>query len=296
MTLAAPKRLFIEGAITSSKEDVEGNLFDPKEMNFDFLLQDGWLDIDHLYHKYGIQEAIIGKPVAVWVEDDTAYARFELQDNELNREIYDFIRQHPQVLSYSIAGDLEKPLFQRGGKWDVISVGLTHNPMQPNAFAVAKSAGQMTLHGIMSAFAADLTHHTVDYRSAQSLYTYFRGMTDPMLSAELTFWALKKLNPHVLHYNALRAPVDLMSQFRQNLFLPEDYVEGFALDVRAHLMNWRLMHPNDTHINQDGSFNSVEDAVYHLRYCEKLNPIQVAMILGKLRGRGDIIKEYKKVV
>lgn len=277
--------LLIEGPISSAVEDVEGNTFDPADFDTETFLTQGFLDIDHLAHKYGIREAVVGVPVAVWRKGNQLWARFKLEATDLGREIHEYVKAHPGLLSFSVAGGLEKPLFARNGKWKLVSTAITHVPMQPDAAAFALSGNTMTLRGIMSAFAKDLEHQSVDTKSILSLYRYFSPMAGPVLGFELAAWADLRLHGQ-------RAATDLMTEFRQALFYPEDTVESFALDTKAHLAEWKFLHPEDEHLDRSGRFNSMEDAVAHLRYCERLNPIQVATILGRIRGRGDIVRGF----
>lgn len=270
---------------------MEGNTFDPDDIDTSEFLERGFLDIDHMAHNAGIREAIVGKPVAVWKDKGRLFARFLLNPTQLGRDIYEYCKAHPGVLSFSIAGLVQKPLYDRGGKWSLQSCAITHVPKQPDAYAIALSGAGMTLRGAMSAFAADLKHGTVRADSLSALYDYFKPMTGPVMAFQLATWAYKK--PEI-RYAASQAPVDLMTEFRQNLFYPEDEVESAVLDERAHLTKWKLFHPEDTHIDDKGRYNSLEDAVAHLRYCERLNPIQVAHRIGRLRGRDDIIKGISK--
>ncbi len=287
MTMAAPNEpLYIEGPMSSAKEDAEGNTFYPDDINTDQFLTQGFLDIDHLYHKYHVQEAVIGKPVGVWKKGHQLYGRFLLSATDIGREIHQYVREHPGVLGFSIAGGLEKNLFDRGGKWDLVSCAITHVPMNPDTAAFALSAQTMTLHGVMSAFAGDLLHNTVDARSFGSLYTYFKAMSNPIMGIELAAWAYKNLH---LRMDKSLAAVDLMQQLRQSLFVPDEETGAYSLDTKAHLAQWKLLHPEDEHLTRTGQFHSLEDAVAHLRYCERLNPIQVAMILGRIRGT-DLIR------
>lgn len=270
--------LYIEGAIASSVEDVEGNTFDPALMDTDHFLREGFLDVDHLTHTMGIQEANIGKPVAVWRDKDRLFARFLLKPTEFGKEIYRYVKSHPYILSFSIAGDMEKGWFARDGKWKVQSCALTHVPKQPDAYAVALSGTGMTIRGIMSAFLGDLRHNTVDVASFDKLRDYFYAMSNnPVLSMQLAGWAQR-------HLMSGSPKVDLVQVLRENLFFPDDQVNGFALDTKAQLAEWKLLHPDDEHLTDDGRFRSEDDAVFHLRYCMRLNPNQVAGIMGRLRG------------
>lgn len=286
--------MYIEGAISSQVEDVEGNQFDPTEFDTSRFLSEGFLDVDHLMHNNGIQESVIGKPVSVWTSGKRLFARFLLYPSAFTREIYDYIQTHPGVLGFSVAGWVDKPYFGRGGKWDLISCALTHSPKQPDAYAVALSASGMTLRGVMSAFIADLKHGSVDVSGMRPLYLYFRGMADsPVLALELAAWSYQQIHGG-LRYNASFSATDTISQMRENLFFRESDVESFTLDTKAELAHWRFLHPEDEHIAPDGRLKSLEDAVAHLRYCMRLNPIQVATILGRLRGREDVIKGISK--
>lgn len=283
--------LYIEGAISSAVEDVEGNQFDPNDMDVQEFLSNGFLDIDHLFHKYGMQESVIGKPVSVWKEGKRLFGRFKLMSSEFCREIHDYVKAHPGVLSFSIAGPLEKPLFGRGGKWKLLSCALTHSPMQPDAYTVALSATghTMSLYSIMSAFVADVRHGTIRNNTPLAdLYQYFKAMAGPVQGFELATFAFLKMHEY-------RAPTDIMSQLRDNLFYDENMVETFALETKGRLAEWKLFHPEDEHITRTGQFRSPEDAVTHFRYCERLNPIQVATIMGRLRGRGDVVHGWGKL-
>lgn len=293
MITADPNALFIEGAISTAHEDVEGNMFDPSLINTDKFLSEGFLDIDHLQHKFGIKESVVGRPVKVWRDGKRLFARFQLAATDLGREIYEYVKKNPYVLSFSIAGGLEKPYFERGGSWDVRSCAITHSPMQPNAYAIALSAHGhvMSLHSVMSAFYSDLVHKTVDVTNLSSLYQYFKGMSDPIQSIQLAAWAHKRFS-NTIKMEGYRAPTDIMNELRQNLFYPEQETSNFVLETRAHLAQWKLFHPEDEHLDREGTFMSVEDAIAHLRYCERLNPIQVATILGRLRGKTEIIKNW----
>ena len=266
-------------------------MFNPWDIDTSQFLSHGFLDIDHMMHNHGVQESVIGKPVSVWREGGRLFARFVLYPTELGKEIYDYIKSHRGVLSFSIAGGLSKPLYERGGKWDLISCALTHVPKQPDAYAVALSAHGMTLRGVMSTFAADLRHGIVRTDSAFSLYQYFKPMTGPVLAIQLAKWAVQK---PMIRYADSFAPVDAMEQFRMNLFYPDEDVRSAAVDEKAHLAEWKLFHPEDEHIDGNGRYRSLDDAVAHMRYCERLNPTQVAVRIGRLRGRDDVIKGISK--
>ena len=286
----ADPSLIIEGPISSAVEDVEGNQFLPDDIDTSQFLSNGWLDVDHLYHKYGVKEAIVGRPLAVWKQGKQLFGRFQLAASEFGHEIYAYVKQNPGVLSFSIAGPLEKPLFTRGGNWNLVSCAITHSPMQPDAYAIALSASghTMSLYSIMSAFVGDVRHKTITADTPLGdLYRYFKAMAGPVVGFELAVFAKIRLD------GAL-APTDIMRQLKDNLFYDENMVESFALDTKAYLAEWKFFHPDDDHITRSGQFRSPEDAVAHLRYCARLNPIQVATILGRLRGRGDVVHGWSK--
>lgn len=286
-TGAVDEPLYIEGPIASAQEDAEGNTFAPEDMDTDEFLASGFLDIDHLHHKYRIAESVVGKPVAVWRKGKQLFGRFVLSPTQIGRDIYEYVKAHPGVLGFSIAGDLEKPWFGRGGRWIVKSCAITHVPMNADTGAFALSAGStMTLRGVMTAFTNDLLHGAVDTRSLSSMYVYFKGMAGPVLGLELAAWAYKEIH---LRMDYGLAAVDLMTQLRNTLMVPEEDAAAYALDTKAHLAQWKLLHPDDVHLNRTGQFQSLEDAVAHFRYCERLNPIQVATLLGRIRGT-DLIR------
>ena len=106
------------------------------------------------------------------------------------------------------------------------------------------------------------------------------------MALSLASWAFKNL---YLRVEKSLAAVDLMTQLRANLFVPDEDTEAYALDTKAHLAQWKLLHPDDEHLTRTGQFHSLDDAVAHFRYCERLNPIQVATLLGRIRGT-DLIR------
>lgn len=293
MTIDKP--MYIEGPISSIKEDVEGNLYDPNDFDTSKFLTEGFLDIDHLMHDGKIPEAVIGRPVSIWKAGGQLFARFLLNNTPFCREIHEYVKTHPGVLGFSVAGWVNKVLFERGGRWELLSCALTHAPKQPDVYAVALSANGMTLRSVMSAFSGDLLHGTVNVQTVESLYHYFRPMVEsPVLAVQLSAWAHKRIIGDEIWTPQSMAATDVISQMRQNLFLRDEDVNSFVLDTKAKLAHWKLIHPDDEHLSSDGRFNSLEDAIYHLRYCLRLNPIQVATILGRLRGRDDVIRNISK--
>ena len=274
----------IAGAVTALTEDAEGNRFTPDRQNWLQFLRDGYLDIDHAYfHPPHLEAAIIGVPAEVRLYDDHVVVVFALVNRPDVEAIYQFISDHPNLLGYSIAGPLRKGLFEASGDWTIVSVALTHAPINPNSNAVALSQsrfGQIVRTAQALGRLRDRPETYDDWRQ-----WFGRAGWDPvdahalaMWSTATEIWKTLDLSPH--------APTQALLD---NLLVDPRDLTDITRAIRDHLDQYRRTHPGDPHLQPDGRFLSVGDAIQCLKYCQHHTKEQVAHILGVIRANPAFI-------
>ena len=273
----------ITGTVTSQTEDAEGNQFTPDRMNWSRFLREGYLDIDHAYFNNQIEAAIIGVPESLTVFADHVEVTFRLINRPDAEAIYQYIQDYPNLLGFSIAGPLQKSLFDTNGAWPaIVSIALTHAPINADTNAIALSASQFfqlysTAHHLLSLPAA--------LPSLPEWRRFFLAEGWSLWEAQaLSQWAMTHEFVHKLDSAPIRA-----SQLLENLLVPPDALEPLLESIRQELHTYWQHHPGDVHFTRDGRFNSVKDAVQHLRYCQHLTKEQIAHIVGAIRMRPEFI-------
>lgn len=291
------KELYLEGIITVPKEDADGGVYTPDQMELAELVREGFLDVHHMMFEHGQPDAIIGEPVDVRVVKDGVWARFKLYKTKLAQDIWNYVREHPGVLGFSIAGRLFKPLFDRGGRWSFKreyggSVAVTRFPMQPFTWAVATMEGEpaalaasvsrATLTDVMTSLAGKILAGEVRLNAPFEVwYDTFRSLSlDPVSSASLSTWAIE-------YFGRMSEAVDTVRMLEAILIPDPEQEADMAEAIAEDIDKWLLVHPDDEHFTADGKYKSLDDAIMHLRYCKRLSSMQVAKILGYLRGHAS---------
>lgn len=276
--------LRITGTVTSRTEDAEGNQFTPDRMNWLQFLQAGYLDIDHAFFNNHIEAAIIGVPEEVRIFADYVEVTFRLIDRPDTPAIYDYVKTYPNLLGYSIAGPLQKALFEANGSWpEIVSIALTHAPINADTNAIALGVpGFSLLRDTATALLSLSTPKTSlpDWRG----WFLERGWSLTQAHA-LSQWAMTHTLPH---YQLDSAPIR-SSHLLENLLVPPPALDTLLDSIHKELDTYRKTHPGDVHFTADGRFNSVGDAIQHLKYCQHLTKEQVAHIVGAIRMRPEFI-------
>ena len=287
--------MYLCGIVTLPREDAEGGVYQNEDIDIQGLLSDGYLDVNHLMFEHGVQEAVIGLPVEIRQTKLGTWVKFRLENSQLARDIWDYCIEHPGLLGFSIAGGLRKTLFERGGEWLLGdkhggSVGICRFPMNPGTFAYASS------QAALAATVSELSHQTLlramsalvsDFKmgrakcgfSYNEWYDYFKKTAglSPLPTAGLANWASG-------YFHSMAETQNLIEQIRGTIVL--DPTEDSELEeaVNGEVVKWLSVHPDDPHFNAEGRFKNLDDTVAHFRYCCKLSPIQVARIMGAIRG------------
>jgi hypothetical protein len=274
----------ITGTVTSRTEDAEGNQFTPDRMNWSQFLREGYLDIDHAYFNNNIEAAIIGVPETVIIWADRVEVTFRLVNRPDTEAIYQYIHDHPNLLGYSIAGPLQKSLFETNGTWPaIVSVALTHAPINADTNAVALSS--VSRFFALYATAQRIVQDRVRFASAPEWRRFFLEEGWSLSEAHaLSQWAMTHEMLHRLDSAPIRP-----SQLLENLLVPPDALEPLLQSIRDELDAYWHTHAGDPHFTRDGRFNSVKEAVQHLKYCQHLTKEQVAHIVGAIRMRPEFI-------
>jgi hypothetical protein len=283
--------MYLEGIITLPKPDVEGGVYSVEDIDVEGLLQSGYLDVNHLMFEHGIKEAVIGRPVEVRRTKDGVWAKFELFDTPLARDVWNYAREHPKVLGFSIAGTLLKPLFDRGGKWLLGaehggSVAVARFPMNPSTWAVATSRAALaasTLRADQVLRVAKMLAREMSrpgfraQRSFDEWYATFARMgCDPLVAPFFATWASARLSE-------LGNLDHLISIIRDSVLLDQETEQASAEAVEEDMVQWLAAHPDDPHFSGEGKFRTLDDAMEHYRSCKRLAPQQIAKILGYMR-------------
>lgn len=287
------EELYLEGIITLPEEDVEGGLYDPDQMDLASLVENGYLDVNHLMFEHGVREAVIGEPVEVRKVKQGVWARFRLYPTQLAHDIWNYVRERPGILGFSIAGTLIRDIFDRGGKWlfgkeHGGSVAISRFPMNPGTWAVATKAGEPASLAVgdrrlLEEALAALAQAVLEGRLAMSApwdvwYTSLSPfLPDPVFRSSVASWA-----EH--YFNRLADTQGLISAIRSIVIGPEESAAEILQDLRARMDSWLLQHPRDEHFTRDGRFRTLADAMEHLRFCWRLSPTQTAKLLGFMRG------------
>lgn len=273
----------ITGTVTSAVEDAEGNVFTPDRMNWTPFLKDGYLDIDHAYFNNEIEDGVIGVPEMVMVYPEHVEVTFRLLRRSDAQAIYEYVRDHPNELGYSIAGPLQKDILDRNGYWPgVASVALTHAPINAETNAIALSSalfGQVVQ--TTQALAALQTPPTspADWR------TWFQSQGWDWWTAHgLSLWA-----QNYFQAKTLQATPAIKRKLLDNLLIPPDALDGISARIAADMAAYRKTHPHDPHFQPDGRFYSAAHAIAHYKHCVGLTKEQVAHILGVIRNNRKFI-------
>lgn len=288
-------KMYLCGVVTLPKEDAEGGVYKNEDIDIQGLVRDAYLDVNHLMFEHGVQEAVIGHPIEVRQTKLGTWVKFELLDTQLARDIWEYCNERPGLLGFSIAGGLRKTLFERRGEWLLDgnhggSVGICRFPMNAGTFAYATS------RAALAATAAELSEHTL-LRAMSSLvndmklgrirptssydewYLYFTKAAglSTLPASGLASWAQG-------YFHSLGESQKLIEQIRSTVILDPDEEADLEEAVSTEVVKWLATHPEDPHFNAEGRFKNLDDTVAHFRYCMKLSPIQVARIMGSIRG------------
>lgn len=268
------KRLY--GYITLPSEDAEGNRFKPEDMDFEDFLREGYLDIDHLMFRNSEADTIIGVPEWIEITPQGVMACFILAKSKPAQDVHEYVRNKPKVLGFSIAGGLSKTMFDRGGKWRVLCVGISRFPINGGSAAKALSLPSLgRLLNVMRALSLDLS------RGVDPDFAYFsKRVDDPFLAASLSIWAKRLSGVKVMQAQVASSN---WADIYEGLFLSPDESKEAVNSILSHWSEWLQTHPQDVHFSKTGRLRSWDDAVEHLRHCEGLSKEQIATILGYLR-------------